>query len=238
MQVLVPAAGRGTRLRSRTADQPKALVDVAGKPLLTRLFETLADLDMTIEEYVVVVGHHGGSIVEHYGESVMETPITYVEQSNPLGLAHAVRQADAHIDDRFMLVNGDNLFDDANLDAVARAADTPDVDGALLVTDATIDEATTTGVCEIGPDGQLQSIVEKPDDPTTTVINTGVAVLPPETIHACHLVQPSARGEYELPDAISLLLSAGYRITTVQLEGWRVNVNTPADLEAAIERFG
>ncbi|MFB6301233.1 MAG: sugar phosphate nucleotidyltransferase [Halobacteriales archaeon] len=237
MKAIVPAAGRGTRLRPRTAEKPKALVDVAGKPLLTRVFDTLVGMDTELEAFIVVVGYHGDQLIRHYGDRSHGTPIIYVEQSDQRGLAHAVRQADTHIEDQFMLMNGDNLFDDVNLDALCRAAKSADIDGALLVTRTSKEEAKTTGVCEIDPDGDLTSIVEKPDSPPSTLINTGAAVLPPETMHACHLVRPSARGEYELPDAINLLLAAGYRITTIQLEGWRVNVNTPEDLERANARF-
>ncbi|MFB6149769.1 MAG: sugar phosphate nucleotidyltransferase [Halobacteriales archaeon] len=237
MKAIVPAAGRGTRLRPRTDDRPKALVEVAGKPLLTRVFETLDGLETEFEAFVVVVGYRGDAIIEQYGEQFRDTPLQYVEQANPLGLAHAVRQADHLIDEPFFVMNGDNLFDNANLDAVWKAAREEHADGALLVTEASYSTAKTTGVCEISADGTLQSIVEKPADPPTTLINTGVAVLPSETMHACHLVQPSDRGEYELPAAIELLLSAGFRITTVRLDGWRCNVNTPDDLESATARF-
>ena len=96
MQAVVPAAGEGTRLRPLTAERPKGLVEVAGKPLLTHVFEALSPLG--VEEIVVVVGYHGDAIREHYGDSVDGVPLTYATQDRRRGLAHALLQAEPHVD--------------------------------------------------------------------------------------------------------------------------------------------
>jgi glucose-1-phosphate thymidylyltransferase len=82
-------------------------------------------------------------------------------------------------------------------------------------------------------DGQLDALVEKPDAPPSTRVLTGLFGFDPEIFHACHLVQPSDRGQYELTDAIDLFLRADRRVETVELDGWRVNVNTESDIERA-----
>ena len=92
-------------------------------------------------------------------------------------------------------------------------------------------EATTTGVLELD-DGRMTGLIEKPDEPPSTLVTTGCYVLPVDIFHACALVQPSPEGEYQLSEAVGLLVQAGYDIETVRL-GERVNVNTPDDIERA-----
>ncbi|MDY7081932.1 MAG: sugar phosphate nucleotidyltransferase, partial [Halobacteria archaeon] len=78
---------------------------------------------------------------------------------------------------------------------------------------------------------RIVEVVEKPADPPSNLALTGVFAFSTSIFHACHLVQPSERGEYELADAIDLLLKSGRTVDAVELEGWRVNVNTPEDVE-------
>jgi glucose-1-phosphate thymidylyltransferase len=77
-------------------------------------------------------------------------------------------------------------------------------------------------------------LVEKPDDPPSTLVTTGCHVLPEDVFHACALCRPSAEGEYQLSEGVGLLVRAGYDVATVRV-GERVNVNTPADVERAAE---
>lgn len=228
MYALIPAAGRGTRLGERTETRPKGLVEIAGRPLLAHVFETAVDAGA--DELVVVIGYEGAQIVAHFGDSFSEVPITYVHQRERLGLGHAVLQAEPHIDGSFLLLNGDNVFAGSVAPAVA-AADAVNVDGVLAVEEVSHAEAATTGVLKLDGD-RVTDLVEKPDDPVSTLVTTGCYVLPVDVFHACALVQPSAEGEYQLSEAVGLLVLAGYNIETVQL-GERVNVNTPADIERA-----
>lgn len=229
MRAVVPAAGEGTRLRPLTDDTPKALIEVAGRPILTHCFERLVALD--VEELIVVVGYGGERIVDRYGEAFEGTPIGYVEQEEQRGLAHAIAQAEPHVDGPFFTMNGDNVIR-GNLEEVAeRFRD--DVDGVLLVDEVSEAEARHTGVIDLSAEGTVRSIVEKPENPPSRLVTTGFAALPPGTIEACKRIEPSGRGEYELADALTLLVEEGARIETVELDGWRVNVNTPADVEHA-----
>lgn len=234
MQAVVPAAGRGTRLGSLTADRPKPMVDVNGKPLLAHCLDALADLG--VAEFVVVVGYRSDAIRDAFGDAYGDTPIRYVHQDEPRGLADAVATAASAVDGPFVLCNGDNVFD-ANLGAVTSRHRETDASATLLVERVSRSEAATTGVCVTDEDGRLTRIVEKPDDPPSTLVTTGFAVFDPAIFHACRLVRPSERGEYELPDAVTLLLHAGHRVETVRLDGWRVNVNTPADRDRAARRL-
>lgn len=233
MQAVIPAAGEGTRLRPLTESQPKALVEVNGKPILTHCFEQLRELPVT--EVVVIVGYRGEAIVDHYGDSFEDLELTYAWQREQRGLAHALLQAEAHVDDAFLLVNGDNVFR-ANLQDVIATYRESEVDGIALVTEVTSEEARRTGTVAI-EDGRIVEIAEKADDPPSTLANAGCYLLPPAVFHACHLVRPGAEGEYQLSDAVSVLCYAGYELRPIRLEGWRVNVNTPEDIEQAEARL-
>ena len=125
MQAVIPAAGEGTRLRPLTEERPKGLIEVAGKPILTRCFEQLADLG--VEEFLIVVGYRKEDIVEYYGDEFRGVPIGYVHQREQLGLAHAASCGEPGIEDDFVLLNGDNVFR-ANLGAALERQRRPGVD--------------------------------------------------------------------------------------------------------------
>ena len=229
MQAVVPAAGAGTRLRPLTAEQPKGMVEVAGKPLLSHAFETLREAG--VEELVVVVGYEMDAIVSHYGDAYEDLPVTYVHQRERKGLAHAVLQAEPHVDGQFVVLNGDNVFAGGTGEALERAAE-PSVDAALLVEEVSRAAARETGVVEVN-DGRVTGLVEKPEDPPSQLVTTGCYVLPPETLEACRLLRPSERGEYELSDAVGVLVRAGATVEPARSDGRRCNVNTPEDIERA-----
>jgi dTDP-glucose pyrophosphorylase len=232
MEGVVPAAGEGTRLRPLTADKPKGMVEVAGQPLLTHVFETL--LDAGVEKLVVVVGYEMDSIISHYGDEFRGVPVTYAHQREQLGLAHAVLQAEPYVNGRFVVLNGDNVFGDGIGAAVERAAE-PEVDATLLVEEVTPEAARETGVVEVD-EGQVTGLVEKPDEPPTRLAATGCYVLPEEVFAAARLLRRSARGEYELTDAVGVLGRAGATVEAVRHDGERCNVNAPGDIER-VERL-
>ena len=234
MQAVVLAAGEGTRLRPLTEDRPKGLVEVAGKPILTHCFEQLADLGA--EEFVVVVGYRKEDVIEHYGDEFRGVPITYTHQREQFGLAHALLTTEEHVDDDFMLMLGDNIFQ-ANLGDVVRRQREDRADAAFLVEEVPEEEASRYGVCDTNKYGEIVEVVEKPDDPPSNLVMTGFYTFTPAIFHACHLVQPSDRGEYEISDAIDLLIQSGRTIDAIGLEGWRIDVGYPEDREEAERRL-
>jgi glucose-1-phosphate thymidylyltransferase len=179
----------------------------------------------------VVVGYEAARIVDRFGDVFAGVPITYVLQRERLGLGHAVLQAEPHVDGTFLLVNGDNVFAGSVAPAVAGVEG---ADAALAVEEVSPAVAATTGVIGTDEAGHVTGLVEKPDDPPSTLVTTGCYVLPEDVFHACALLRPSAEGEYQLSEAVGLLVRAGYEVETVRLGG-RVNVNTPADVERAAE---
>jgi dTDP-glucose pyrophosphorylase len=219
-------------MRPLTADRPKGLVEVAGKPLLTHVFEQLSAL--SVSELIVVVGYRGEQIREYYGNSFERTPITYVRQQSRDGLADAMRVAGPAIEADFVLLNGDNVIR-ANTEELAARHQETDADVTALVEEVPESEAGKGAVFEV-TDGEITGIVEKPAAPPSRLVPRGCYAFSPKIVHACHLVTPNETGEYELTDAISLLLRAGWNLETVELDGWCYNVNTPGDRETVAKR--
>ena len=234
MQAVVLAAGKGTRLRPLTDDKPKGMVEVDGKPILTHCFEQLVDLGA--EKLVVVVGYRKQDIISHYGDEFDGVPITYSHQREQKGLAHALLTAEEHVDQEFMLMLGDNVFD-ANLEDVVRRQREDRADAAFLVEEVPWEEANRYGVCKTNDYGEITEVVEKPDDPPSNLVMTGFYTFSPAIFHACRLVQPSARGELEISEAIDLLIRSGRTIDAIRLDGWRVDVGYPEDRDEAERRL-
>jgi glucose-1-phosphate thymidylyltransferase len=234
MQAVVLAAGKGTRLRPLTDDKPKVLVEVNGTPLIQDVFDNLIEAGAT--EFVVVVGYKAEQIIDRYGDEYEGVPITYTHQREQLGLAHAILQAEPHIDGPFMLMLGDNVFR-GNLGDVASRQQEDRADAAFLVEEVAYEEASRYGVLDTNEYGEVVEVVEKPDDPPSNLVMTGFYTFTPAIFHACHLVQPSDRGEYELPDAIDLLIQSGRTIDAIRLDGWRIDVGYQEDRDRAEGRL-
>jgi glucose-1-phosphate thymidylyltransferase len=234
MKAVVLAAGEGTRLRPLTEDKPKGMVEVDGRPILTHCLDDLADLGA--DEFVIVVGYLKQEIIDHYGDEYRDIPITYAHQREQQGLAHALLTVEEHIDDDFMLMLGDNVFE-ANLEDVVRRQREDRADAAFLVEEVPWEEASRYGVCDTNKYGEITEVVEKPDDPPSNLVMTGFYTFSPAIFHACELVQPSNRGEYEISEAVDLLIRSGRTIDVVELDGWRLDIGYPEDRDEAERRL-
>ena len=234
MKAVVLAAGKGTRLRPLTEDKPKGMVEVDNKPILTHCFEQLAELGA--EEFIVVVGYLKERVIEYYGDEFEGVPITYAHQRDQNGLAHALLTVEEYIDDDFMLMLGDNIFS-ANLSDVVKRQQEDRADAAFLVEEVPIEEASRYGVCDTNKYGEITDVIEKPDEPPSNLVMTGFYTFSPAIFHACHLVQPSNRGEYEISEAVDLLIRSGRTIDAIRLDGWRTDIGYPEDRDAAEERL-
>ena len=234
MKAVVLAAGKGTRLRPLTDDKPKGLVEVNGKPIVTHCFERLAELGA--EEFIVVVGYRKEDIISYYDDEFDGIPITYTHQREQKGLAHALLTVEEHIDDDFMLILGDNIFE-ANLEDVVRRQQEDRADAAFLTEEVPYEDASRFGVCDTNDYGEITDVVEKPEDPPSNLVMTGFYTFTPAIFHACHLVQPSNRGEYEISEAIDLLIQSGRTIDAIRMDGWRIDVGYPEDRDEAEKRL-
>ena len=234
MQAVLLAAGEGTRLRPLTEDKPKGMAEVDGTPILTHCLEQLVELGA--EEFVIVVGYLKEEIISHYGDEFEEVPITYAHQREQKGLAHALLTVEDHVGDDFMLMLGDNIFR-ANLKDVVRRQQEDRADAAFLVEEVPYEEASRYGVCVTNDYGEITDVIEKPEDPPSNLVMTGFYTFSRAIFPACELVQPSNRGEYEISEAIDLLIQSGRTIDAIPLDGWRIDIGYPEDREQAEQRL-
>ncbi len=135
-----------------------------------------------------------------------------------------------------MLILGDNVFE-ANLQDVVRRQAEDRADAAFLVEEVPMEEASRYGVCDTNKYGEIVDVIEKPDDPPSNLVMTGLYTFTPAIFRACHLVQPSGREEYEISDAIGLLLESGRTIDAIPLDGWRMDIGYPEDRDEAEQRL-
>ena len=225
MYGVVLAAGRGTRMRPLTDRRPKPLLPVGDRSLLERVFDTALDV---VDAFVVVTGYRGDAIRETIGSSYRSHPVHFVEQTEALGTAHAVAQAEPVVDDRFLVLNGDVVVDASLPRALATADGT-----AIAATE--VADPRAYGVLSTAADGSLAGIVEKPDDPPTTLANVGCYAFEPDAFDYIDETPESERGEYEITTTIALLLEDGYRIEVAPYDGPWLDVGRPWELLAATE---
>ncbi|WP_458206809.1 sugar phosphate nucleotidyltransferase [Haladaptatus sp. NG-SE-30] len=234
MQAVVLAAGEGTRLRPLTAEKPKALVEVAGKPILTRCFETVVGLGA--DELVVVVGYQGDQIQEYYGETFDGVPITYAWQDEQLGMAHALLQAEPCVEGDFMCLDGDCVIRSDLRPLVERQREVG-IDAVQHAEGVPVEAARVKAICDVTEEGELLGIEKEPDDPPEpSLVAAGFAVYSPHIFDACSETELSVRGEYELAESIQRFVD-DHTMHVMTTEGWSVNVNTPEERDAAERRL-
>jgi len=217
MKALVLAGGKGTRLRPITFTRAKQLVPVANKPILFYAIEAIRDAGIT--DIGVIVGDTAGEVREALGDgSRWGVAITYIPQEAPLGLAHAVKIAEEYLaGDPFVMYLGDNLI--AN--GITRFVDefrSGKADAQILL--AHVPNARQFGVAELGPDGSVVQLVEKPDEPVSDLALVGVYLFTSKIFEAVNAIEPSARGELEITDAIQWLVDHGATVRPHVIEGW------------------
>ena len=164
MQAVILAAGEGQRLRPFTANKPKVMIKVANKPILEFVVNALRDAG--IQDIIMVVGYKRHRIMEYFGDGKnFGVRIRYAFQDQQLGTAHALKQAEDLIEgDEFLVLAGDNIVDSKSIQALRQT---------WSVSYKVSDEPTKYGVL-ITENGKLKEIVEKPKEPISNLVNTGM----------------------------------------------------------------
>lgn len=195
---------------------PKPMLPVGQKPLAARVAD--AAITAGADELVLVTGYRGKAVRGYFGDEYGGVPVRYARQDDPQGTADALRVASDVLDGKFAVLNGDNLYRDADLRELF--ANGPGIGGYR------VDNPTEYGVLSTSQK-RVTGIVEKPDQPPSELVNAGAYVFPSEAVG--HLDVPkSERGEYELTDVLDRLLDDHW-FELVELDRW-LDVGRPWEL--------
>jgi glucose-1-phosphate thymidylyltransferase len=227
---LILSGGKGTRLRPITHTSAKQLVPVANRPVLFYGIKAMADAG--IEEVGIIIAPETGDEIraaagdgEQFG-----VRLSYIVQSEPAGLAHAVLTAEPFLGDSpFVMYLGDNLLQ-GGIEDLVKAFSDHQPDALILLTPVTDPEHY--GVAELS-DGQVVRLVEKPPEPKTNLALVGVYMFTAAVHDAARAIVPSARGELEITDAIQRLVDDGLRVEPHIVKGWWKDTGRLEDMLAA-----
>ncbi len=218
MKAVVLAGGKGTRLRPITHTMSKHLIPIANKPMIFYALEDVAGAG--IEEAVIIVGpgEIGEEVKSVVGDgSQFGLKISYAVQPEPLGIAHALTFARDFVgEEPFVVYLGDNLLKGGIREFVERfSSDSPDA----MVLLCPVPDPQRFGVAEIR-EGKLVRLVEKPKEPPSELALTGIYFLTPLIFEAIKRLKPSWRGEYEITDAIQMLIDEGRDVRYEIVREW------------------
>ncbi|HEU4990837.1 MAG: NTP transferase domain-containing protein [Gemmatimonadota bacterium] len=215
MKVIIPLAGKGTRLRPHTHVTPKPMLRIAGKPVIDYVMEDLQRLG-GVEQVVYITGHLKEK-VEAYARGKYPFDSVFIEQRVQDGTAGAVALARPYVDQPVLIVFVDTIFD-ADLSVINRT----DADGIIWTKE--VEDYQRFGVVVTDADGHMTKIVEKPSTPISKRANIGLYYIRNWKLlyeGIDHVLQsPQNKGEYYLTDAFQYMIDRGAKIRVVDVEGW------------------
>ena len=215
MKVIIPLAGKGTRLRPHTHVTPKPMMRVAGKPVMSYVLDELRNLG-GIEQIIYITGHLKEK-VEDFARKSLDVPSVFIEQKIQDGTAGAIALAREYVDQPVLIIFVDTIFD-ADLSVV----NTTDADGIIWVKE--VEDYQRFGVVVTDADGNMTQIVEKPSTPISKRANIGLYYMKNWKLlfegidHV--LASPQNKGEYYLTDAFQYMIDKGAKIKVIDVEGW------------------
>ncbi|MEI6816061.1 MAG: sugar phosphate nucleotidyltransferase [Bacteroidota bacterium] len=216
MKVIIPAAGIGSRLRPHTNTQPKALVPVAGKPILAHIVDEL--IRIGLKDFIIVVGYLGDKIEQFITEKYPDINVNFIVQQHKQGTGQAIWMARDFVgDDELLIVLGDTIFD---------------VDlSQVLTTDYSsigikrVDDPRSFGVVDVDKDGYITKVIEKPKIPKSNMAIVGLYKIKESKLlfemleyNINHQIQ--THNEFHLTDGIMGMIEKGIKITTFPVENW------------------
>lgn len=215
MRAVIPVAGFGTRLKPHTYSLPKVLLNVGGKPILAHILEEL--LEENITKATFIIGYLGDVVKKYVAETFPEIDAEYVQQNEMLGLGHAIYKAIPTFDEEeIFIILGDTVFD-VDLKSVFQNKKT-----SLGV--KKVDDPRRFGVAFV-ENGIIKKLIEKPQEPVSNLALVGLYYISNADLLAQslkHIIENDIKtsGEYQLTDALQVMIDHGEDITTFPVEGW------------------
>jgi len=215
LKAIIPVAGVGSRLRPHTFTRPKVLLNVAGRPILGHILDHLMESGVT--SVTLVVGQMA-DLVEEYVRKHYDLPAEFVVQDEPRGLGHAVSLGLTPEDREVLVILGDTIFE-SDLKSVISGSRTT----CLGV--KTVEDPRRFGVVETNAEGRVMRLVEKPEQPKSNLVLVGIYLIRNaprlrECIQTLFERQLTTRGEYQLTDALQLMIERGEVMTTFPVADW------------------
>ncbi|MFA5307913.1 MAG: bifunctional sugar-1-phosphate nucleotidylyltransferase/acetyltransferase [Dehalococcoidales bacterium] len=225
MKAVILAAGEGHRMRPLTANRPKVMLPVAGRPILEHLLVEVKEAG--VREFIFVVGYCDKQVRGYFGDGEKwGVSIAYSEQRKQLGTADAIRAAGGMIKENFLVINGDVIISRADIKRLMRSARS-----AMAVTE--VQDPRGLGIVELAGD-KVVSIHEKSKNPPTLMANTGLYLFTPEIFDAIARTEKSPRGEYEITDSLQIIIDQKDGLRFVEIKSW-LDLSYPWDLLRANE---
>jgi len=219
------AAGRGTRMRELTADLPKPMIKVRGKPILLHIIEGLQAAG--IKNFLIIVGYHAGAVRDYFGDGTcFGLQIKYAVQVIQDGTGRVVELARDFVGQMpFVLSYGDILVDPTNYKSMVSLAD--EVEAIVSVKQN--EDVSKGGAVFVNEQMEVTDIQEKPKrgEPISPWYNAGIYAFRPSIFAWTAKLKPSPRGEYELTDAVRGLAKSGKRVKAYELSGEWADVRDP-----------
>jgi glucose-1-phosphate thymidylyltransferase len=218
VKVIIPLAGRGTRMRPHTHSKPKPLLLVAGKPGINYILDELKKLDVT--EIIFITGHLKEEIENYIKTNYSDFKTTFIEQKVKDGTAGAIKLAKDHVNEPCMIIFVDTVFD-ADLSIVKNLKE----DEAGVIWTKEVEDYQRFGVCLLNDKGYLTKIVEKPNEPISKLANIGLYYVKDyklmfEGIEHIYKEDKKLKGEYFLTDAFAYMVEKGANILCPTVDGW------------------
>tara|TARA_B110000116_G_scaffold13675_1_gene11105 strand:- start:1268 stop:2299 length:1032 start_codon:yes stop_codon:yes gene_type:complete len=234
MKGVILHGGHGTRLRPLTHTGPKQLLPIANKPMSEYCLEAIRDCDIT--EIAIIIGGVGSEKVkEYYGNGEkFGVKITYVEQDEPLGIAHAIKLCREFVqEEKFLVFLGDNIIQ-KSISGLKENFENSNFDATLLLCE--VDNPSRFGIVDL-KDSKITKIMEKPKNPPTNFAVTGIYFLTPKIFEIIDNLKPSWRNEFEITDALQILLEKNDNISYDIITDYWKDTGTPDDIINANARI-
>jgi len=236
MKGIIPAAGRGTRLEPITLAIPKELLIVGDKAIIEYVIDSMKNVGIT--DITIVVGWRKHAILDYLGSGErMGVKLTYVVQEKRDGLGKAVNEGKHVIgNEPFLVVLGDNFFypktfleDILNFHKEKKAIATVGI--------SNVEDPTRHGMIKPGEENKIIDIIEKPksEETPSNLGCIGIYIFEPEIFNAIDKTKPGFNNEYQLTDAIKILIDGGYNVLYNEIKGTHIDIGTINDLRKANE---